>query len=320
MLDILNVIPGKKRATTSGWYAFNGVCCSHRGHKPDKRNRAGVIIHSDEHWTYSCFNCGFKAGTAAGKQYSSNVKKLLDWCGIDKMQIERLSFQNFTNRSLDEVDDYRPIIVSFHTKDLPQHSELLDPNNPLHEKHIKYVESRGLSVDSYPFYVSPLASPREQESILIPYFYNKRIVGYTRRFYDNQHPKYLSEQQRGYIFNMDAQQDDWQVCFLVEGQFDAIAIGGCAYLGSTINDEQSLVLKKLRRTIIVIPDRDKAGMSVCSRALDLGYKVSIPEWSSEVKDVNDAVKKYGRLATTLSILEAATSSKIIIEMKRRKYQ
>jgi DNA primase len=76
----------------------------------------------------------------------------------------------------------------------------------------------------------------------------------------------------------------------------------------------------LNREIIVVPDRDKAGMSVCERALDLGYKVSIPEWNANVKDVNDAVKRYGRLPTLLSILEAATSSKITVEMKRKKFK
>jgi len=37
-----------------------------------------------------------------------------------------------------------------------------------------------------------------------------------------------------------------------------------------------------------------------------------------VKDANDALIKYGRLATLLSILECATSSKIKIEMMRTK--
>jgi DNA primase len=159
-----------------------------------------------------------------------------------------------------------------------------------------------------------------RQRIIIPYYYGGHLVGNTSRFYDNRAPKYLSEQQRGYVFNIDNQQADWTVCILVEGQFDAISIGGCAYLGSTISEQQAHILSKLRRTIIVVPDRDSAGLEVCDRALELGYRVSIPDWDSDIKDVNDAVKRYGRLTTTLSILEAATSSKIKIEMTRKKFK
>jgi hypothetical protein len=323
MLDILSLIPGKKRNTSSGWVSFNGICCGHRGHKPDTRQRAGItFVNGDSAvWRYSCFNCGFKAGVSPGKQYSRNVKQLLEWCDVDRMQIERMSFYNFTNRDIFDIkEEYKPIIVSFDGRELPPESQPLDPQNPEHKIHIDYLSARGLNESSYQFYVTPTARGREANRIIIPYYYNKKIVGYTSRFYDNAHPKYVSEQQKGYVFNTDAQDDRWSTCIVVEGQFDAIAIGGCAVLGSTISDEQARVLKKLRRSIIVVPDRDTAGMKICDRALELGYSVSIPEWSSEVKDVNDAVVRYGKFQTLLSILQAASTSKIILEMKRKEFK
>ena len=91
-------------------------------------------------------------------------------------------------------------------------------------------------------------------------------------------------------------------------------------MGSTILEEQAIVLSKLYKKIIVVPDRDKTGMEVCDRALELGYSVSIPDWSDDVKDVNDAVKKYGRLSTLLSIIQSATTSKIKIEMTRKRFK
>ena len=74
----------------------------------------------------------------------------------------------------------------------------------------------------------------------------------------------------------------------------------------------------MNRRIIVVPDRDLTGMDICDRALELGYSVSIPDWAPYIKDVNDAVVEYGKLPTLLSILEAATSSKIRIEIQRTK--
>jgi hypothetical protein len=321
MLDILNIIPGKKRMTSSGWYSFNALCCHNRGHRPDKKNRGGLLISGEGVWTFHCFNCGFKCGVQPAKQFTVNTKRFLEWCGIDRLQVERLSFKNFSNRDVDISEELRPIIVMFDERKLPQDSELLDPNNPLHKIHCDYLQGRGLTSEHYSFYVTPNApTERERNRIIIPYYYNGKIVGYTSRFYTTPGPKYLSEQQRGYVFNTDGQHDNWKVCILVEGQFDAISIGGCAYMSNTISDEQVRVIKKLRRDIIVVPDRDKPGMEICDRALELGYKVSIPNWAPEVKDTNDAVMTYGKLPTLLSILESATTSKITIEMMRRKFK
>jgi hypothetical protein len=319
MLDILSIIPGKKRHTGSGWHCFNAICCHNRGHKQDRRMRGGIKFDGDN-WNYHCFNCQFKCGVAPGKLFSKNTKSLLYWAGISNEQIDKWSFENYGLRTM--MDNFKPvakpIIINFQDRDLPPGSEPLDPHDPDHQVHVDYLAGRGLSPNSYPYYVNPEDTGRQR--IIIPYYYGGHLVGNTSRFYDNRAPKYLSEQQRGYVFNIDNQQADWTVCILVEGQFDAISIGGCAYLGSTISEQQAHILGKLRRTIIVVPDRDSAGLEVCDRALELGYRVSIPDWDSDIKDVNDAVKRYGRLTTTLSILEAATSSKIKIEMTRKKFK
>jgi len=76
-------------------------------------------------------------------------------------------------------------------------------------------------------------------------------------------------------------------------------------------------LKNLNRKIIVVPDQDKSGMEVINKALDYGFYISIPEWDEGVKDVNDAVIKYGKLPTLLSILQSASNSKAKIEIRRK---
>ena len=57
---------------------------------------------------------------------------------------------------------------------------------------------------------------------------------------------------------------------------------------------------------------------MCDRALELGYKVSLPNWEPDVKDTNDAVVRYGKLPTLMSILQSATNSKIKVELQRKK--
>lgn len=315
MLDILLTIPGKKRHSASGWHVFNGVCCHHRGHNSDKRARAGIKFTDAENWSYSCFNCGFKCSFQAGKVFSQNLKQLLGWCGLDSQEIEKLSFQSFALRStVERLMDSRPHKpTEFDEKPLPAGCRPLDVSRD--SVHFYYLKSRGIDPGCYPFQV---IDGESRQRIIIPYYWRGKVVGNTSRYYDGKHPKYLSSSQRGYVFGVDYQPDNWSMCILVEGQFDALSIGGCAVGGSSITDEQAALLKSLNRRVIYVPDRDKTGLAACERALELGFSVSIPEWRTGIKDVNDAVKVYGKLPTLLSVIQDATTSRVKVELRRKK--
>jgi hypothetical protein len=58
-------------------------------------------------------------------------------------------------------------------------------------------------------------------------------------------------------------------------------------------------------------------MKLVDRALELGWAVSMPNWPEGVKDVNDAVKEYGKLASLIHIMQARETSKIKIELRKR---
>jgi DNA primase len=91
-----------------------------------------------------------------------------------------------------------------------------------------------------------------------------------------------------------------------------------AVLHAEINDAQVRLIRSLDREIIVVPDQDIAGMKLADRAMELGWAVSMPEWGNDVKDVNDAVIRWGRLATLITILQAKEHSKIKIELRKKK--
>jgi hypothetical protein len=315
----------KTKRSGSSWISANAVCCIHNNQTQDKRQRGGIIVTNDKIINYSCFNCGFKASYAEGKPLSSRFKQLLSWIGADSRLIDQLTIEALKIReelgSPERLAKQKSIPqVRFEAKPLPEGSVPLNQNNSDHQEYVEYILNRGLNPGDYRYYVTPDAPGRDAKRIIIPYYYNQQVVGNTSRYYDDRKPKYISHQQRGYVFNIDAQLKNWKICILVEGQFDALAIGGCAFMSNTILDEQAVVLERLRRQIIVVPDRDKTGMEVCDRALELGYQVSIPNWPDDIKDVNDAVKKYGRFATLLSIIQSATSSKIKIEMTRKRFK
>lgn len=318
MFDILTVIPGKKKLTGSGWHSFNAVCCSHRGHSTDKRSRGGLRFDG-ENWSYHCFNCGFKCGFALGKSLSRNTRSLLAWCGLDETQIQKYSLESLQHKDLIEYVRIKKekLKVKFKDHVLPE-GELLDAKNPLHKVYVDYLEKRKINVNDYPFLITPNESGRQGNRIIIPYTYHNKVVGHTSRFLDNRIPKYINEQQPGYVFGIDFQKPDYDFCILVEGIFDALSINGCALTHNTINEDQHLILSQLGKRIIFVPDRDKTGLETCDQALELGYQVSIPQWDPDIKDVNDAVVRYGKLPTLLSIIQSATSSKVKIEIQRRK--
>ena len=318
MFDILSIIPGKKKNSSSGWISYNAICCVHYGHRPDKRMRGGIKLQ-DENFSVHCFNCGFKCNFTLGRTINEKTRKFLSWCGIDQSQIQKWSLESLQHKDLIDFTKTKKqkIKIKFEERKLPVDAELVDSSNDNHKVFLEYLHKRKIDLN-YPFLVTPNEKGRMANRIIVPYTYKNKVVGHTSRFLDNKIPKYINEQQQGYVFNIDTQQPDWQVCIVCEGIFDALSIDGVATMHDDISNEQSLLLSTLNKQIIVVPDRDTTGLKLCDRALELGYQVSLPDWSTDVKDVNDAVVKYGKLQTLLSILQNATNSKIKIEMMRKK--
>jgi hypothetical protein len=320
MFDILTVVPGKKKLTQSGWHSFNAVCCHHRGHKADKRMRGGIKFDGDINWSYHCFNCNFKCGFTIGKPLSGNTKQLFKWCGVDDTEISKWNLASLQQKDLLEIIAVKKkkSKITFKELSLPDDAELIDDSNSEHQTFINYLNNRGVNHTDYPFMITPAETGRNSNRIIIPYTYQNKIVGHISRYLDNRIPKYIKEQQQGFVFGFDLQKPEYEVCLVFEGIFDAIALNGCAVTHETISDEQADLLRTLNRKIIVVPDMDKTGLGIIDRALELGFEVSLPNWADDIKDANDAVVKYGRLSTLLSILQNATNNKIKIQMQRRK--
>ena len=319
MFDILTLIPGKKKTTQSGWHSFNALCCHHRGHNLDKRYRGGIKFDGDNNWSYHCFNCNFTCNFVLGRTINKNTRILLKWCGLDDSQISKYNLESMQQKDLLQYIQIKKkkFKVKFKEVKLPE-SELLDINNNDHVEYIEYLNKRGIQYNDYPFMVTPTSEGRNKHRIIIPYTYENKIVGHISRYLDNSIPKYIKEQQQGYVFGTDLQKKEYEVCLVFEGVFDALPFNGCALLHDDISNEQAELLKNLNKQIIVVPDRDKTGLTVCNKALELGFSVSLPDWHDDVKDASDALVKYGRLPTLLSILRSATNSKIKIDLIRKK--
>ena len=320
MLDILSVIPGKHKQTSSGWVSFNAVCCQHNGERADKRKRGG-IKPDGENWSYHCFNCGYKASFKLGRTLSFQTRKLLAWMGVDQNTISTLNLESLRHKDISQLaEDRTPTKltkVTFDTLELPKELRLIEESD---QPYVEYLESRAVDPGDYPYMISPDQKGRQAERIVIPYTYDGVIVGWSARYLDDRQPKFINEQQQGYVFGTDLQQAHWTQAIVVEGIFDALSILVLACMHETISKEQAQLLKQLKRRIIVVPDQDRAGLSIIDAAVEHKFEVSIPEWPEDVKDVNDAVVKYGVVTTLLHIHNNAETSKIKIEMFKKRLQ
>jgi hypothetical protein len=320
MIDILSYIPQKRKQTSSGWVSFNAPCCVHTGESADRRSRGGVKQQEDD-WSYHCFNCGFTASFVPGRPVSYKARKLLGWLGVDSTDIERLNLESLKRKSLLDLTAERNTIkqtqIDFDEKEVPEGVELIDPELDQHKHYQQYLDKRGIVLE-YPFLVDKKRGPRDR--IVVPYTYKNRIVGHTSRYLDSRTPKFINSQQPGYVFGYDLQKPNWTSAIVVEGIFDALSISGLACMHETISKEQAQLLKQLKRRIIVVPDQDRAGLSIIDAAVEHKFEVSIPEWPEDVKDVNDAVVRFGVAHTLQQIHQNAERSKIKIEMFKKRLQ
>jgi hypothetical protein len=320
MIDVISYLPARRKPSASGWISFNAPCCEHNGESRDRRSRGG-LKPLDAGWSYHCFNCGYTASFIIGRNLSYKARKLLSWLGVPAEEIERINLESLKHRNMEGLLTDRERTsrtlqgIEFEERDLPPAAELVTTN---HSPHWQYLRIRGVPADY------PMMTVVENDSVhwtrpqvIVPFTYDNRVVGYSSRMLDDRQPKYIHDTQPGYVFGTDLQGASWRYAIVVEGVFDALSIGGLAVLHAEINDAQARLIRSLDREVIVVPDQDAAGMKLVDRAVELGWSVSMPEWPADVKDVNDAVIRWGRLATLITILQAKETSKIKIELRKK---
>lgn len=325
--DVLNIyLPGKRKTTPSGWTSFNAPCCVHNNENADTRSRGGLITEGDV-ISYHCFNCGYKASWQPGRNLSYKFKKLLEWMNTPDNEITKLALDVMRANEGIEVQIRKVELPEFTTVPLPDDAvrirDIPDYNENCKSfksflQVVEYMVGRNLNLDDTDYYWSPSLAYRER--LIIPFYHDGRIVGWTARSVNStSQPKYLTETQPGFVYNLDQQHPNKAFALVCEGPIDAIHIEGCALTGSEINDVQALLLNKLGKDIYVVPDRDQAGSKLIEQAIDRGWGVSMPEWNTGINDIGDCVQQHGRLYTLYSVVTAAESSPLKIRLRAKRW-
>jgi len=313
-------LPARRKATPSGWVSFDAVCCHHNGTNSDKRQRGGIML--TEGVTYHCFNCGYKASWQPGRPLSKKLKNLMQWLSVPDDVITKCSFEAL--RLKDEIAPEHSLNLNpvFFDKAFPLGTKsikewLTDPPDQLIPV-LEYLIKRGFTLDDYNWHWTD--EQGFDDRLIVPFYYQTRLVGYTARLIrERKTVKYISEQQPGYVFNLDNQTYDRRFVLVTEGPLDAISIDGVAVMSNEIGPVQRHLISRLQKQVIVIPDRDASGLKMAEQAMEWGWSVSMPQWPDGVKDVNDAVIKYGKLYALWAIVQATETMPLKIQLRMKKW-
>jgi hypothetical protein len=327
MLNIISdfikgILPTKKKTTPSGWTSFNGVCCPHNGESADTRGRGGLTANPDGSVSYHCFNCNFKASYQPGRHLTFKFRKLLKWLGADDTDIKRLVIEAIRVRELVAPEEVKQEAeeekIDFKARDLPDDAMNLITLDYVHPA-LEYCVARKIDLDKYAFYATRQEQYNLHKRIIIPFIWQGRTIGYTARaIKETVKPKYHSSYEPNFVFNVNNQLPDSKFVIVCEGPFDAMSIDGVAVLNNECNETQADIIESLGREVIVVADKDRAGAKMINNAIEYGWSVSFPVWLETCKDVNEAVVKYGRLFVLKTILDSKQSSKLKIELMKKK--
>jgi hypothetical protein len=298
---------------SSGWSTMNCPVCVHNGEsRPDTKHRGGIRFDNDK-TAYHCFNCGFTTGWRPGSKLGFKLIKLMRILGIDEAEIQRLKILLW-DQVIEEVEPEKVIF----NKEWPEYTypwELTD----LRDEAIEYLTNRGLY---------NLADWKQtnaigmKQRIILPYTDNSNIVGYMGRWINDPPSgtaKMLRTSPNEFVYNLDKQSTKRKYTIVCEGEYDALAIGGVAILSNRISLPQAQMIEDLDTEPVILADRDVAGKVLIEDAINLGWNVSFPEWPSGVKDANDAILKFGRVATLQSILMAIEHSPLKVKLLMRRW-
>lgn len=310
---ILQHLPVRTSRTPSGWTSFDCPICS------DKRRRGGVITEGAR-ISYHCFNCGYKAGWSPAPHLSKKYQELAERLGASSEEINAIQLELLKHRTeLEKLSDTATtgVFARFTQEDLPADTQSIE-HLPDGDELKEYARSRGI-LGVYP--LLKLGGTAYQRRITVPFTYNGDLVGWSSRHVnppDKRTPKFLSNHQPGYVFNVDHfAGTDRDTVVVVEGLFDAILVDGVAVMSNQVSAEQAHLIDSLGKRVIVCPDRDQAGKKLIEQALALDWWVSFPPWHPDCKDAADACDRYGRTATLNSIMHHATDNQVLIRVRSK---
>lgn len=318
---IRRYIPIPAHPAGTGWYPILCKVCNDHGKKGP---RAGFRFDGDK-VAYHCFNCGHSTvydpeqrGREGQSLMPPKMVEVLRDFGVPDDEWQQVLFTAMANKDAGKSGNEGPIIQ--HKSIEPAVLDLPDTFYPLADAELDdkwaaianyyLTEERGIEPSSYPFYLSKRTDdPRLKKwfgRVIVPIYKDGKVIFYQGRDLTGKaQKKYESPavSREKVLYGFDLLFDNGDIpLYIVEGWFDAFVIDGVAILGNEISDAQIEWLNRSRKKKVYIPDRFGSGKVGAEKALKLGWHISTPDIGG-CKDMNEAVKKYGKLYVMKTIVD-----------------
>ena len=336
---LLQYAPTPRKSCRNGFIKFNCPCCVRaREARSDTKIRGGIHPGIDRVF-FNCFNCKTHAEWNLGEPISKYMEFVLECFGVPTNEIAMLKLHAIqlisTIKKEEIIEDSINFIPNYTQIQLPSGSALIEnwteeqPEDFIDCINYLYNERGEELLKSYNYYWTPYQKYKYNRRIIIPFYFNSKIVGYTGRTIDKvttENTRYHSYVPKHYIFNNEVLESNRKYVIIVEGPFDAIAIDGIAVLGKSISKEQIQWINKTGKTVVVLPDRDPSKKSLIDYAIDNGWVISYPWrhgnshffWDLDIKDAADAVKRYGKIFTLKSIIHNIIDNPVGMKVLKQK--
>lgn len=315
---ILNGLVGRPQRQVGEWTTICCPMCISQGTTPDKRFRCGVT-YSVGHVGVNCFNCKFKTSFEMGHHLGTKMKEFLLAIGTGEREVSKLTF--WAQQLQRQIRAENPNVIPeqgmprFAKAELPEGARSLQEwdqagcDDPHYRMTVNYLLSRGdTAFTAATYYWTPNTRNQLHHRLIIPCYQNKRLVGWIGRAVDGLQPRYHKELPSSFLFNSDCLRRARHYVFIVEGVFDALVLDAVGVLGGSLNDQQTAWINQSRCQPILVPDRDVAGTHLIEIAKQQNWAVAFPHyqrhhwWDADIKDADDAVRRFNKLYVVQSIL------------------
>ncbi len=308
--------------SNKGWQAVRcAVCNDHT-----RKGLRGAFNFDNGVVNYKCWNCNHASryDPEVNEYYSKNTITTLEAFGIPDDEYKEIIITTPAwingpkNKDTDrkESKNIEPKVIEmpkyfYYLKDAKSDDFVAEAAN-------EYLNERDIDPTSYPYMLARETKEPQFHKwlgrVVIPIYKNKKLIYYIGRALYDAVKKYetpaISKENILYGFDKLFDYQDKSPLLIVEGYFDAHAINGIGLLGNIITSGQRQWLDRSPREKIYIPDRFGNGMGAGNQALDNGWLISTPDIGNDPKDMDDAVKKYGKLYVIKSILDNTASGEL----------
>lgn len=310
--------------TRNGWHP---VYCEVCGDGSRTKGPRGGWKFEGEDAGYNCFNCGVHGSFTPEEEYpmSKDMKNILRSFGIPKKEYSKILFriregnQEFKPRERTEQDN---LIDQLKSKaiEMPDFLDSLDQvlDTQVGKNALKLLEERCVDYKDYPFMISngvtKSKNPTDKANakitvnrLVIPIYYKDILLMLQARDLTGKNKnKYINiGSSSNTVFGLDRLNPNHKYVMVTESFWDAFHLQGVSVITNNISAFQIKLLDSVDKPKVVVPDRMGDYNTLANRGVAAGWGVSVPREFRNLKDVTDAIRKYGKLYALYTFMNNA---------------